>query len=696
MRQASFRAMILLLCMCSAALTALWIGGPSSPDGLLLDLLIAARARLLGPTPSTSPAPVAVIALDRRSLASPELAPYPRTFLAPFWATLLDHVFMAGARAVGFDFLFAYTANRFVPNFDAPFLAALGQYRERVVLARSSTTLPAPPFLAALRHAPASLGFIELIPDSDGRQRHVYATYPTEDEAIPGIASTLLQRAQAPPMPRVVLLAPRRHLETQIPTYALIDVWRCAQQAPQTLKLAFAETIILIGSTLPDEDRWVSSGRFLPPQVTSAPPIHPCGLRRLGASVPHAESVPGVFLQAAAVEAVLRGQATTTAPVTTLIAVTTLTAATGTVLGFSLAPWLTLVAIGGMVLLCLCIAVLLLHYDLWLPLALPLGMLLGTAALAYVMRYLMEERQRQQLQHAFGHYLAPALVARLARDRSALTLGGERREITVMFADLSGFTALSGQIDAAELMRATNQYLGYIVEQVEATGGYVDKFMGDAVLALWGAPATDTQHALHGVQAAMAAGARISAAYQEALAQHTTGFAVKIGLHSGRVMVGNVGTKGRYNYTAVGETVNVASRLGSVPEFYACQIVLGPTTAAFVQDAFLLCELDTIRVKGRATPLRIFMPLAAQAAATAPQYAYARDFALALAHYRAGNFSAAAALWEQLPPLQQHSGPQPGDNTPAHPARCMAQRARAYAVQPPPQPWDGVWDFQSK
>src|SRR5712691_4365548 len=100
------------------------------------------------------------------------------------------------------------------------------------------------------------------------------------------------------------------------------------------------------------------------------------------------------------------------------------------------------------------------------------------------------------LRRAFRLYLAPALVARLARDISALGLGGERREVTVMFADLSGFTAVSEQVSAEVLMQTTNQYLGYIVEQVEATGGYVDKFMGDAVLALWGAPLRDAQHAI--------------------------------------------------------------------------------------------------------------------------------------------------------------------------------------------------------
>src|SRR5206468_6241942 len=124
--------------------------------------------------------------------------------------------------------------------------------------------------------------------------------------------------------------------------------------------------------------------------------------------------------------------------------------------------------------------------ELWLPLALPLGALIAAPALAHVVRYLVEERRRRRIENAFSHYLAPAIVDRLAAEPSALQLGGERREVTVMFADLSGFTELSGQIEPEVLTRLTNEYLGYIVEPVEATGGYVDKFIGDAVLAIWG------------------------------------------------------------------------------------------------------------------------------------------------------------------------------------------------------------------
>jgi adenylate cyclase len=687
-----------ILCAFAAAVAAAWVGGPIGADGPLLDLLVKARFMVFSADEVPEQAPVAVIAVDKRSLNEPELAPYPRAFLAPVWAAILDGVFEAGARAVGFDLLLAYSANQFSPNFDAPFLAALGTHREHVVLARSTTTLPARPFLAALRNDEGGLGLAELTADADGKYRRVRASHETlRDGAVPGLASALLQRAKGPSMPSEVVLAPRRHLE-QIPTYAVVDVLRCAKYAPEALVPAFAGKIILVGSTLAEEDRRVSSGRFLPPQRSDAPPIHPCGLRRFGASNADVPSVPGVFLHAAAVEAVARGRMTVTAPTVVIVGLAAAMAALGAALGLLLAPWLAAAAIILLAGLLFGAATGLLAGDRWLPLALPLVALAAPPGLTYVVRYLMEERTRRRIENAFCHYLSPMIVERLASDASALTLGGERREVTVMFADLSGFTALSGQVDPEVLMRTTNQYLGYIVEQVEATGGYVDKFIGDAVMAVWGAPAVDPQHAVHGIRAAMAAVTRIHRAREAAKARDDLGFSVKIGLNSGPAVVGNVGTDKRYNYTAVGEMVNIAARLESVPVLYACQIVIGPRTAELAGAEFLLRELDAIQVKGRDAPLVVFEPLAEQAQATLDQRARAQRFAEALAHYRAMRFTEAAAIWEALAHVESalatvHDGT---GEPPANPPSRMAERAWMLAIQPSMRPWDGVWVMTSK
>jgi adenylate cyclase len=690
-----------LTCTVSAMLAVIIaaIGqSPISLDGPLLDRLIEARAAAFPATEVPEQSPVAVIALDKRSLEEPELAVFPRVFFAPVWATILEGVFGAGARAVGFDLVFVYSANWFQHDYNRPFLEALGRNRERIVLARSATTLPAPPFLAALRHDEGTLGLTELVAEPDGRHRRVQATHETlRDGPLLGFASALLRRAKAPAMPPEVILAPRHHLE-QIPTYAVIDVFLCAKYAPEELKQAFSGKIVLIGSTLPEEDRWVSSSRFLPPSQADSPLLYPCGLRRLGASNPAAGSVPGVFLHAAAVEAVITGHITSTAPLGLVAGLSGGMAAFGAGLGFYFAPWLTILVTALIAISLFVTAVLLLVADFWLPLALPLLALAATPVVAYVVRYLIEERMRRQIERAFNHYLSPMIVRRLASDPTTLKLGGERREVTIMFADLSGFTALSGKLDPEVLTRIVNQYLGYIVEQVEQTDGYVDKFIGDAVMALWGAPAPDSQHAVHGIRAAMATVGRINQARKDAPVLGEQGFSVKIGLNSGLAVVGNVGTEKRYNYTAVGETVNIAARLESVPSLYGCYIVVGPRTAELATAEFLWRELDTIQVKGREAPLAVFEPLAEEAKVNPDQRHRAKRYAEALAYYRAGQFAEAAEIWDVLASEEsdtlnnQHKAGEPPSNPPLR----MAERARCLKENPPAPPWDGIWVLSSK
>jgi class 3 adenylate cyclase len=496
-------------------------------------------------------------------------------------------------------------------------------------------------------------------------------------------------------MPRQVLLAPSRHLE-RIPTYALIDVFRCANAAPDALRAALADKIVLVGSTLPEEDRKVPTGWGLPAERADGPMLHPCGLRRLAASAAESGTVPGVVLHATAIEAVATGRVVATTPWTVVAPLAGAAGAAGALLGLTLSPWLTAMAVGGVALLLVAGGTLALAGDVWIPLALPVAALVGTPAVAYVVRYLVEERQRRRIQHAFGHYLAPAIVDRLVQEPTALRLGGERREITVMFADLSGFTALSGRVEPEVLTRLTNRYLGLIVESVEATGGYVDKFIGDAVMAIWGAPVPDPAHAVHAVRAALGAVARVGAEHQAAVARGEPGFSVKIGLNSGPAVVGNVGTERRYNYTAVGETVNVASRLEGVPGLYGCRIVAGPRTAELAREEILFRELDWIRVKGRDAPLAVFEPLGEISEPSGDQLARVKRYAEALAHYRARQFEEAAALWETL--AREDSGILEQGRTSGQPgpAATMAKRARHLIADPPNEHWDGVLSLTSK
>ena len=636
-----------------------------------------------------------VVALDKRSLESEELSEIPRVLMVQVWATLLDALGTAGARAVGFDLIFAYSGNRFRADFDATFLEALARNRSRVVVARSEETLPDFPFLAALRanETPDALGLATVRPDPDGTARRVRAT--DERTGLPGLAAALLRRAHERELPAEVLLAPRRHLEA-IPTYAVIDVLRCAKRSPAALARVVGGKVVLVGGTLPEEDRKAASGRLLVPPA-DAPAIDACGLKRLGASAPDAANVPGVFLHAASIEAVLTGRLTSTAPVPAVAGVTALSGVAGAALGLALPPYLAVLAVLLLGAGLFTAATTALVANVWLPVALPLMTLVAAPAGAYAVRYLVEERAKRRIQHVFSHYLAPQVVARLSREGSSLSLGGERRDITVMFADLSGFTWLSGQLDPEALTKLTNQYLGYIVDSVESTGGYVDKFIGDAVMAIWGAPLNDDDHAVHGVGAALAAATRVREEGRLAVARGERRYFVKIGLNSGPAVIGNVGTTRRYNYTAVGETVNVASRLEGIPGIYGCQVVLGPATAEPAREAFLLRELDVIQVRGREAPLAIFQPIAPRSLATPEQHDRAARYAEALGHYRARRFADAALLWDAIAKDEEPTADSADSRAPAQsPGEVMAARARVFLTQPPPPSWSGVWVMPGK
>jgi adenylate cyclase len=660
-------------------------------DGFFYDLSLAVH----GKRPGVSGEPVAVIAVDRDSLDAEELAATPRVFFGPFWAKLIDGLVENGAKAIGFDIIFTYSANRFpalAAQYDRGFYDALARHHDRLVLTRSAGLRLAPPIEAAVydidqdagRDEPAAIAFAELVPDSDGVQRRVTSTLTTADgQPLPTFSAALLARAHAPAMPEPLLLAPSAPLET-IPTYRLIDVLRCLDQRPAAIERAFAGKVVLIGSNLPEEDRKRTPDRFMRRVAASPRPVGACSLERLAAS--HAESgtTPGVFVHAAAVQSVMTGNLVRPLPAVGRAAEAVIASFGGSLLGFAVTPWIAVVGVVVLATGFFGLAVALLAYGLWFPVAVPLAAAFGSMVLAYLVRFLVEERRRRRVQEAFNYYLAPSIVDRLADSEAELRLGGERREITVMFADLSGFTRLSTKLGPEELMAVTNTYHALMVEAVEATGGYVDKFVGDAVMAIWGAPLADPDHAASAARAALRVVERITQAKSDADARGVPGYGVKIGINTGPAVVGNVGAPKRYNYTALGEAVNIAARLESVPEDYGCRIVVGPETAKAIADRFVLCELDWIRVKGKEDAFSVYQLIAEKSKASAEELCYLEQYRAGLERYRAGDFAAAEKLWRY----------QAGQSAPGSAARSppsvMAERCTELKISPPVL-WDGVF-----
>jgi adenylate cyclase len=322
--------------------------------------------------------------------------------------------------------------------------------------------------------------------------------------------------------------------------------------------------------------------------------------------------------------------------------------------------------------------------NIWLPLTEPVAALVGAAATVLLFRYCVVDRVSRRIRGAFCHYLAPSLVERLVDSEAELHLGGERREVTIMFADLSGFTAMSTRLSPEELMALTNAYHALMVDAVEANGGYVNQFVGDAVMAIFGAPAPDPDHAASAARAALRIVASVMQAKAEADRRGVPGYAVKIGLNTGPAVIGNVGAPKRYNYTAVGETVNIAARLEGVPEDYGCRIVVGPNTAAATGDRFLLCELDWIKVKGKDTAFSVYQLIGEKSAANGAELVSLQQYEAGLKRYRAGDFAAAEEIWRC-----QADHPNPGAGS-TSPPLIMAGRCASLKTAPP-EAWDGIY-----
>ncbi len=221
------------------------------------------------------------------------------------------------------------------------------------------------------------------------------------------------------------------------------------------------------------------------------------------------------------------------------------------------------------------------------------------------------ESQRRQIRSAFSHYMAPALVKRLAEDPGRLRLGGETRNLTLMFCDIRGFSALSESLDAQGVTRLMNRFLTPMTEVILAHGGTIDKYIGDCIMAFWNAPLDDPDHAGNAARAALAMTVRLEALNAELAAEATADgrrvecIRVGIGLNTGAVCVGNVGSDQRFDYSVLGDDVNLASRLEELTKDYGVTIVIGEATARALEGMAAI-PLDVVPVRGRAGMVRLF------------------------------------------------------------------------------------------
>jgi adenylate cyclase len=303
------------------------------------------------------------------------------------------------------------------------------------------------------------------------------------------------------------------------------------------------------------------------------------------------------------------------------------------------------------------------------------------------------EGEKRHVRTAFGRYLSPILVEELTRHPERLKLGGEMRELTLMFCDIRGFTRIAEGLRPEELTHLINGFLTPMTTVIQSHGGTIDKYIGDCIMAFWNAPMRDEQHAKHAGEAALAMREELRRLNQtraeeaKRAGRKPIDIEVGIGLNTGEACVGNMGSHQRFDYSVLGDAVNIASRLEAMSRIYGVDIVIGEDTAAEASQAALL-ELDLVRVKGRATPSRIFTLQGGPEVRAAPWFAELEaSHARLIEAYRAQRWDDAKAA---LAACRAHAG------GPAGLYDLYEQRISDYIAASPPPEWDGVFTAATK
>jgi len=317
----------------------------------------------------------------------------------------------------------------------------------------------------------------------------------------------------------------------------------------------------------------------------------------------------------------------------------------------------------------------------------------GLVALhAYMVKFVSEFLQKQQIRKQFQSYLSPDLVAKLIKDPSLLKLGGEEKELSIMFTDVRGFTSISEHYgkDVQGLTSIMNRYMTAMTRTILETGGTLDKYIGDAQMAFWNAPLDETKHCKDAVEAALQMLGSLDGFNKSISDEGVPPFGMGIGINTGVVVVGNMGSEQRFDYTCLGDAVNLASRLEGQSKNYGVLIVLGPITAERLGDEYFTLELDCIAVKGKKDGVNIFTVFYnPDNEVEMVKWKTARELHdLMLAHYRRQEWDKAVALCNEL------KGEFNGGMD--HYYELWLERIEGMQNAGLPADWDGIFRAQSK
>jgi len=502
--------------------------------------------------------------------------------------------------------------------------------------------------LPVLVEAGAAIGLAGLAVDPDGVIRRL----PTSPEAFWRV---VLERSGA----RVTLPPQdgRSLIRFSSPSSSLLYVSYYQALDPATLPPGtFRDRIVLIGLNL----KTSPEPRAAHPDTFRTPAF-------VWAGAPAA----GVEIQAAAIAAVHAGAVVREAPRLLAVAVVVAIGTLAVTIMLAWRPVASSLRAAGVVTTLAVAAGVAFAWGLWLPVLAPILGVMATYVAEGGLAFIRERALRNRLRRAFGHYVSPHIVEQLIGQPERLRLGGERKELTILFCDLAGFTTLSEGLEPEGVVSLLHDYLTGVTEAIMERGGTVDKFLGDGLVAFWNAPVEDADHALHACEAAEAMQASVARMRARLVSEGRPPISMRIGVHTGEVVVGNMGSTKRFDYTATGDSMNLASRIEGVNKVYGTGILVSESTAAAVAGRVLLRPVDRVRVKGKHRPVDLFTPC--------DDPGLTELTSEAVAAYRARDWDRGEALWKDV----ERAG------APDRVARVYLERIAAFRLTPPPDDWDG-------
>lgn len=325
------------------------------------------------------------------------------------------------------------------------------------------------------------------------------------------------------------------------------------------------------------------------------------------------------------------------------------------------------------------------YYNVWMNLIYPTLTMMTVYLGITVYRYVTEEREKKKIRGAFQYYLTASVINEMLKDPSKLKLGGDKKDLTVLFSDIRGFTTVSEKLTPEELVHLLNEYLTAMTDIVFKYDGLLDKYMGDAIMAVYGAPLDQPDHPLRACRTALDMIDALKKLQGKWSAEGRPVLNIGVGINSGAMVVGNMGSEMRFDYTVMGDSVNLGSRLEGINKEYGTNIVISEFTYTAVKDALLCRELDSVRVKGKKLPVKIYELVGLKE--DAPQWEqFLVQFNDGLAQYKQMHWDSAVKAFRKA--LEIRSGDPP--------AEMYIKRCLELNEHPPVGEWDGVFTMTRK